>query len=113
MAITPKRLAGGTLTNATATYYTAGTGTKTRIDAFSIVNYSGSAATFTLYLVPTGGSADNTNIVIKDRSVAAAASGRLLEGIGQWLDAGGTIQMVASVNSALTITASGIEQTGV
>lgn len=113
MAITPKRLAGGTLTNATATYYTAPTGAKSRIDAFAICNYSGAPQTFSLYLVPSGGSADNTNIVIQNRSVAAGAAGRILEAIGQWLEAGGTIQMVASAGSALTITASGIEQTGV
>lgn len=113
MAITPRRLVSATLTNATATYYTAGSGIKARIDAPSLMNYSGSAATFSLWLVPTGGAADNTNILIKDRSVAAGASGRILEAVGQWLDAGGSIQMSASANTAITVTFSGIEQTGI
>lgn len=111
MAINPKRLAGGTLTTSIAIYYTASAAVKARIDQFSVANYSGTAATFSLWLVPSGGSPDDTNIVIIDRSIAAKASGRLLEAIGQWLEGGGTIQMSSSAPNAITITASGIEQT--
>lgn len=111
MAITPKRLAGGTLTNAMATYYTAGAGVRTRVEAFSVVNYSAAAQTMTVHIVPTGGTADNTNIVAKDVSLAPSQRGRIFEMIGQWIESGGTIQAIASAGSALTITASGIEQT--
>lgn len=111
MALNGKQLAGGTLTNATATYYTVPASVKTRIDAFSIVNYSATAATFSLWLVPSGGSAGNTNILIQARSVAPGNSARVPEALGQWLLGGATIQMSASANTAITITASGIEQT--
>lgn len=113
MALSPKRLAGGTLTASAATYYTAAAAVRARIDAFAVANYSASAATFSLWLVPTGGTADDTNILIKDRSVAAGASGRVLEAMGQWIEGGGTVQMVASAGSAITVTASGIEQTSI
>lgn len=113
MALTPKPLAAGTITNVTATYYTADASVRARIDQFALCNYSASPVTFSLWLVPTGGTAGNTNILVKDRSIAAGASGRVLEAIGQWLLGGGTIQMSASANSAITITVSGIEQTAV
>ena len=111
MALTPKPIAAGTLTNAVATFYTAAAAVKTRIDAFTVCNYSGSPATFTLWIVPSGGTAGDSNIVVKTRSIAAGASARVLESIGQWLLGGYTIQMQASANAAITITASGIEQT--
>ncbi|KKW93046.1 hypothetical protein YP76_07065 [Sphingobium chungbukense] len=101
------------MTNAVATYYTTPAAAKARIDAFSVVNYSGVAATFSIWLVPTGGTADNTNLLVKDRSVAAGASGRILEAVGQWLGGGGTIQMSASATGSITVLASGIEQTAI
>ena len=113
MAITPKKLAGGTITTSAAAYYTAAAAVKARIDACVVTNYSGTAATFSVWLVPTGGSADDTNIIVKTRSIAAGASGRVFEAIGQWIEGGGTIQMLASANSAITIAISGIEQTQV
>lgn len=111
MAIVMKQLAGGTITNAAATYYTAAAAVKARIDAFTVTNYSGSAATITIWLVPSGGSAADTNIIVKTRSIAAGASGRILEAIGQTLEGGGTLQMQASANSAITVAVSGVEQT--
>lgn len=113
MPLTPKQLIRATLTNAVATYYTATDPIKTRIDNLSVCNYSAGAVTFSLYLVPSGGTAGDSNILVKNRSVAAGASGRVLEAFGQWLEAGGTIQMVASANSAVTVSASGIEQTAI
>lgn len=113
MAINPKKLAGGTITTGAAAYYTAASAVKARIDAFTVTNYSGTAATFSVWLVPTGGSADDTNIIVKARSIAAGASGRVLEAIGQWIEGGGTIQMLASDGSAITIAVSGVEQTTV
>jgi len=111
MAINGKPLAGGTLTTSTATYYTAPAAVKARIDAFAVANFSASPATFTLWLVPSGGSAGNSNILVSARSIAAGASARVPEAINQWILGGGTIQMSASAGSAITVTASGIEQT--
>lgn len=113
MALNPRPLAAGTLTAAVVTYYTTPAAAKTRIDAFSVVNYSASPATFSIWLVPTGGTAGDTNLLVKDRSIAAGASGRILEAIGQWLSGGGTIQMSASAGAAVTVTVSGIEQTSI
>lgn len=111
MALTPKQLAGGTLTASAAVYYTVPAGAKTRIDAFSVANFSASPATFSIWLVPTGGSALTSNILISARSIAAGASARVPEAINQWMAGGGTIQVSASTGAAITITASGVEQT--
>jgi len=113
MALSAKRLITGTLTNAVATYYTAAAAVKARIDSMTVTNYSASAATFTVWLVPTGGTATDANILVKARTIAAGASGRLLEAVGQWIEGGGTIQIQASANTAITVVASGIEQTDI
>jgi|JI9StandDraft_1071089.scaffolds.fasta_scaffold192333_2 hypothetical protein len=113
MALSPKRLIGATLTTSAAVYYTATEPVTTRIDTLSVCNYSASPATFSLYIVPKSGSPDTSNIVVKDRSIAAGGAGRVLEAFGQWVPPGGTIQMVASAGSAITVTASGIEQTSI
>lgn len=111
MAVTGKPLAAGTLTTSAATYYTAQAAVRTRIDAFSVCNYSASAATFTIHLVPSGGSAGPSNILVSARSIAAGASARVPEAVNQWLSGGGTIQALASAGGAVTITVAGVEQT--
>lgn len=111
MAVTPKRLASAELTASTATYYTAGTGVKTRIDALTLTNNDVASRTVSIWLVPSGGTADDTNLVIKDKAINTGNSYRVVEAIGHWLEAGGTIQSSASAATAVTIVASGVEYT--
>ena len=111
MAVSPKRLiAGSQLTNAAATYYTA-TGVKARIDALVLSNTTAGAVTATVYLVPSGGSAGASNCILSARSLAAGESYVVPGAIGQWLEAGGTIQALAGANASITIVASGVEST--
>ncbi|MCF4166332.1 hypothetical protein L2U69_11810 [Zavarzinia compransoris] len=111
MGFYPRRLVSGAqLTNSPATYYTA-TNVKARIDAATIRNDNSTAETFSIWLVPTGGSADDTNQVIKDRSIAAGQSQIVPEIVGHYLEAGGTIQAVASNGSQVNLIVSGGEIT--
>lgn len=111
MGTTPKRLVSGSqLTNSAATYYTA-TNCKTRIDAMTILNNTAGAITVDLHLVPSGGTADATNQILDDYSIAAKTAYVVLPAIGHWLEDGGTIQALASANTSLTMVASGIEWT--
>ena len=99
---------GQQLTASTATYYTAGTN-RTRIDKMTICNTTGTARTFDLHIVPSGGAASASNQVIDAKSVGAGETYLCPEVVGHWLEPGDTIQAVASAASALSIVASGIE----
>lgn len=112
MATTPKRFVSGSqLTTGTATYYTAPSNTKARITQCVITNTSAGAETAKVHLVPSGGSADDTNVVFDDSvtSVAAGETKTITGAIGQVLEAGGTIQAIASAGTALTLVVSGYE----
>ena len=111
MAVTPKRLISGSqLTTSAATYYTA-SAVKARIDNLTLTNTTGAAATATVHLVPSGGSAGVTNCILSARSIAAGESYPVPGAIAQWLDIGGTIQALSSTGAAITIVASGVEST--
>jgi hypothetical protein len=111
MATTPKRLiAGSQLTTSAATYYTA-TGVKARIDNLTLVNTTGGSLTATVHLVPNGGSATASNCILSAKSINAGDSYVVPGAIAQWLEAGGTIQALASSATSISIIASGVEYT--
>lgn len=101
---------GVTLTNATATYYTA-TNVSARVDKATIANFTAGAVTATLYKVPSGGSADTTNILLDGVSIGAHATYTCPEFVGHWLKPGETIQAKASALASLSLMVSGIETT--
>jgi hypothetical protein len=110
MAITPKRfVAGSQLTTSAAVYYTAPAATKARIDACALTNTSGGAVTATMHLVASGGTASAANRILSARSIAAGATLIVPGAIGQWLEAGGTLQALASSGTSITLVASGVE----
>lgn len=110
MATTPKRLVSGSqLTTSAATYYTTPTATRTRIAAFTATNTTGGAVTCTVHLVPSGGSADNTNKVADVVSLAANETKSITGAVGHVLEAAGTIQALASANTSINIVVSGYE----
>lgn len=106
----PKQLsAGAQLTTSVATYYTVPANTITTISACTLTNSTGTARTVTMYLVPNGGSAGVTNIILSARTIAAGESYNVSAAIGQTIPAGATIQALADANTALTLVASGYE----
>lgn len=110
MAITGKTLVGGSqLTASAVTYYTAPTSTRTQIQAMTLTNTTAGAITATVYLVPSGGSASDSNTVLSAKSIAADESYKVIEAIGQWLEAGATIQALAGSATSISLVASGIE----
>lgn len=84
---------------------------KSRIDAASASNPTGSDQTITVYLVPSGRSPDATTEVIPPLTVAAGTSIELPAMIGQIIESGGTIQALANAADAIVLTVSGLQIT--
>jgi len=107
MAVTILNIIPRKQAEATQTGQYTSSGVKTIIDKFTVTNTSGSAATFSVNLVASGGSAGWSNLVLNAQSVAAGACYLCPELVGQTLEAGGFISTLAGTASALTISASG------
>ena len=106
----PKQLsAGAQLTVSAATYYTVPANTIATVSAMTLTNSTGTARTATVYLVPNGGSAAATNIILSARTIAAGESYNVGAAIGQTIPAGATIQALSDAGSAVTLVASGYE----
>ena len=111
MAVTVKKLiASQQVANSTTTYYTA-TNVKTIIDKFTVCNPTAGAATITVYLVDSGGSAGDSETIISAKSVGAGETYTFPEIVGHTLNASDFIQCIASAATTLTLRASGREIT--
>jgi hypothetical protein len=104
--IIPRKIAE----NAQTAQYTA-SGCRTIIDKFTVTNFSGASAQFSANLIANGGSAGNSNLVLKTRTIQPNETYLCPELIGQVLEDGGFISTLAGTASALTISASGREVT--
>ena len=91
--------------------YTTPLGVKTIIDKATITNTDVANRTFSVNLVPSGGSASNTNLVIDTKSVAPDETYLCPELVGQVLTAGEFISTIASNANSLTLRISGREVT--
>jgi len=96
--------------NSQTTQYTA-TGVTTIIDKFTATNISGSAATISVNLVTTAGSAGNTNLITKTKTLQPSEVYTFPELVGQVLSAGDFISTIAGTASAINIRVSGREVT--
>jgi len=96
--------------NSQTTQYTA-TGVTAIIDKFTATNISASAATISVNLVTVAGSAGNTNLITKTKTLAASEVYTFPELVGQVLAAGDFISTVAGTASAINIRVSGREVT--
>ena len=92
------------------TQYTA-TNCKCRIDKFTGTNYSAATATISINLVASGGSAENKNLIIKNKSIAVGETYTFPEIVGQVLESSDFISTISSSATAITISASGVEFT--
>ena len=104
-------IAGSQLTASAATYYTAPTNTRCVIKRLSLTNTTAGAVTATIYLVPSGGSAGATNTLTSARTLAAGETWDCVSAEGHVLEAGGTVQALASAITSITIIGSGVEIT--
>lgn len=96
--------------NSQTTQYTA-TGVTAIIDKFTATNISASAATISVNLVTTAGSAGNTNLITKTKTLQPSEVYTFPELVGQVLSAGDFISTIAGTASAINIRVSGREVT--
>lgn len=109
MAVSTKVLiAAKTAENAQTTQYTA-TNVTTIIDKFTATNYSATAASISVNLVTSGGSAGNDNLIVKTKTLQPSETYTFPELVGQVLASGGFISTIAGTASAINIRASGRE----
>jgi hypothetical protein len=73
-----------------------------------LANTTGAAATVTLYLVPSGGTAGVANMIVPALSINANDA-KVLAGLNTFIPAGATIQGVQGTSGAITVTISGME----
>ena len=101
------------LTASAATYYTTPANTRTQIKKLTVTNPTSSAAVrlVTVHLVPSGGSASDTNMIISARPVAIGQAMDLFEAENHILEPGDFIQALADAATDVTIMGSGLEVT--
>ena len=111
MAVTVTPLISAKLAeNAQTTQYTAVNCT-TIIDKFTGTNTSGANVTISVNIVPNGGTAGGTNLVVDTRTIAPNETYTFPELVGHVLPPSGFISTIAGTASAIVIRASGREIT--
>lgn len=111
MTVTVKVLVPAkTAENSQTTQYTA-SGVTAIIDKFTATNYSASAATISVNLVTSGGSAGNDNLIVKSKTLQASETYTFPELVGHVLAPSGFISTIAGTASAINIRVSGREVT--
>lgn len=97
---------------AQTTQYTASVdGVRTIIDKFTATNTGASAASISVNLLGSGGTAGSGNTIVKTKSLAAGEAYTFPEIVGHILESGGFISTLASASSTITIRACGREVT--
>lgn len=97
------------LGSAAASIYVAPANTRTLLDKMTITNPTAGALTFTVNLVPEGGTAGADNIVVSAQSVAAGATYLCPEIVGHVLNTGDFVSAFASAATSLVVRISGRE----
>ena len=111
MTVTVKVLVPAKYAEATQTTQYTATGVTTIIDKFTATNISASAATISVNLVTVAGSAGNTNLITKTKTLQPSEVYTFPELVGQVLSAGDFISTIAGTASAINIRVSGREVT--
>lgn len=101
MTVTSKVLRQGILLPDSQTTQYTSTGVKTIIDGASVCNISASPVDLSINLVAAGGSADSSNRILLDKTIAAGETDLLPELRGRRLDVGDFVSTDASAASAL------------
>lgn len=93
---TVRLINGSVLTGSIATYYTSPTNTAATITAATLTNTTAGTVSVSVYLVPQGGTAGPSNILISAHSITAGNSYTCPELINQVVERGGAIQAVGN-----------------
>ncbi|WJZ48156.1 hypothetical protein [Phage DSL-LC05] len=99
-----------TVENTQTTQYTA-SNVVTIIDKFTATNYSASAATISVNLITSAGSAGNSNLITKTKTLQPSEVYTFPELVGQVLNNGDFISTIAGTASAINMRVSGREVT--
>ena len=102
---------GSTLTTSAAVYYTAPTGTQTRLTQASLTNTDSVPHVISVYLAASNAAPGVSDTVIKDKTLQAGETWVPYQALGAVIAAGGTLQAVADVGALIVLKASGIELT--
>lgn len=94
--------------NTETTEYTTATGTRTILDKFTAYNGTTSAVLITIKLVPSGGTAGASHIIVS-KSIAPSEVYTFPEVVGHVLEPGGFFSVLAATASAVVIRLSGRE----
>lgn len=97
-----------TLESSQTDQYTA-VGVKARIDKFTLTNQDTVSRAVSVNLIPSGGSAAASNLVLKSKTILPGQTYECPELVGQLLAAGGKISTIAPAGSSVTCRANGVE----
>lgn len=97
------------LSNAIAVLYTSPNNKKTIVNKLTVANTGAVAVTADIHVVPAGGSPDDTNKLIPAKVIDGNTSFAAYQLEGQILNAGDSVQAVASVDAVANVMASGVE----
>jgi len=111
MTVTVKVLVPAKIVEATQTTQYTANGLTTIIDKFTATNYSASAATISVNLVTTSGTAGNLNLITKTKTLQPAEVYTFPELVGQVLNPGDFISTIAGTATAINMRVSGREVT--
>ena len=111
MTVTAKVLIPAKIAESSQTTQYTATNVTAIIDKFTATIYSASAATLSVNLVTSGGSAGNDNLITKTKSLQPAEVYTFPEIVGQILAPSGFISTIASAATSVNIRASGREVT--
>jgi len=111
MTVTVKVLVPAKFAEATQTTQYTATGVTALIDKFTATNISATAATISVNLVTVAGTAGNTNLITKTKTLQASEVYTFPELVGQVLGVSDFISTIAGTASAINIRVSGREVT--
>lgn len=109
MAVSSKVLIQAKTAEASQTTQYTATNVTAIIDKFTATNYSASAATLSVNLVPVAGSAGNNNLIVKTKTLLPSETYTFPEIVGHVISPNGFISTIAGTGSAINIRASGRE----
>ena len=111
MTVSVKALVPAKIVEATQTTQYTANGLTVIIDKFTATNYSASAATISVNLVTTSGTAGNLNLITKTKTLQPAEVYTFPELVGQVLNPGDFISTIAGTATAINMRVSGREVT--
>ena len=109
MTVTAKNLVPAKTVEAVQTTQYIANNVTTIIDKFTATNYSGSATTISVNLITATGTANDSNLIVKAKSLAAGETYIFPELVGHILPSGGFISTIAGTASAINMRVSGRE----